>query len=95
MGLIVPNVLNSPSALLMNAYCVNTEKEPGTVNFVFNYELIRPTATPQELGMKDQDQIYAQQKPTSDKPAQPAHLNLVVLSEDGEKTYLKLTGQLN
>mmetsp|Transcript_12123 Transcript_12123/g.19422 ORF Transcript_12123/g.19422 Transcript_12123/m.19422 type:complete len:104 (-) Transcript_12123:67-378(-) len=44
---------------LMDAYCARVGKEVGSIRFLFDGERIAPDATPNQLGMEDEDEIDA------------------------------------
>ena len=43
----------------MDAYCARVGKEAGSIRFLFDGDRIAPDATPNELGMEDEDEIDA------------------------------------
>merc|ERR1712228_770620 len=52
---------------LMNSYEVSANKAAGTIRFTFNGRIIEPDATPNQLGMRDDDDIYAEESNTNKK----------------------------
>ena len=44
---------------LMDAYCARVGKEAGSIRFLFDGDRIQEDATPDQLGMEDEDEIDA------------------------------------